>query len=151
MSVFDVARYILEKTGEITTMKLQKLVYYSQAWSLVWDEAPLFNEKITAWIDGPVVPELYQAHKGLFHVQASDISGDSTKLSSDQKETIDAVLGHYAKMTAAQLSRLTHEELPWIEARSGLEPTDNSASPEIPLASIASFYTALYNQLESNG
>ena len=42
-SVFDVAAYILEKQGEMTTLKLQKLVYYSQAWSLVWDEKPLFD------------------------------------------------------------------------------------------------------------
>ena len=35
-SVYDVAAYILEKQGAMTTWKLQKLVYYSQAWSLVW-------------------------------------------------------------------------------------------------------------------
>ena len=41
-SVYDVAAYILQKSGELTTWKLQKLVYYSQAWSLVWDERALF-------------------------------------------------------------------------------------------------------------
>lgn len=30
-NVFDVAAYILEKEGEMTTMKLQKLCYYAQA------------------------------------------------------------------------------------------------------------------------
>ena len=48
VSVFDAAAYIVEKTGEMTTLKLQKLVYYAQAWSLVWDERPLFDEKIEA-------------------------------------------------------------------------------------------------------
>lgn len=43
-SVFDTAKYILEKCGTMSTMKLQKLCYYSQAWSLVWDDAPLFDE-----------------------------------------------------------------------------------------------------------
>ena len=52
----DVAAYILQKKGEMTAMKLQKLVYYSQAWSVVWDERPLFHEKIEAWANGPVVP-----------------------------------------------------------------------------------------------
>ena len=42
-TVFDVARYILEKYGPLSAMKLQKMVYYSQAWSLVWDDAPLFD------------------------------------------------------------------------------------------------------------
>ena len=41
MTVFDAAAYILEQSGEMTAMKLQKLVYYSQSWSLVWDEEPL--------------------------------------------------------------------------------------------------------------
>ena len=35
-TVFDVAKYILSKTGSITTWKLQKLCYYSQAWALAW-------------------------------------------------------------------------------------------------------------------
>lgn len=31
VTVFDVAKYILEKKGEMTAMKLQKLIYYSKA------------------------------------------------------------------------------------------------------------------------
>ena len=58
VSVFDVAAYILDKLGPISTIKLQKLVYYCQAWSLVWDEEPLFSERIEAWVNGPVVREL---------------------------------------------------------------------------------------------
>ena len=64
--VFDVAKYILEKQGSMTTMKLQKLVYYSQAWSVVWDEKPIFEERIEAWASGPVVRELYEEHRGMF-------------------------------------------------------------------------------------
>ena len=57
-SVFDVAAYILERQGPMTTWKLQKLVYYSQAWSLVWDDDVLFPEEIEACANGPVVREL---------------------------------------------------------------------------------------------
>jgi uncharacterized phage-associated protein len=53
-SVLDVAQYILQRSGGMTTGKLQKLVYYSQAWSLVWDQRPLFNERIEAWANGPI-------------------------------------------------------------------------------------------------
>lgn len=62
-SVFDVAAYILERQGPMTTWKLQKLVY-CQAWSLVWDDDVLFPEEIEAWANGPVVRELYNAHRG---------------------------------------------------------------------------------------
>ena len=61
-TVFDVAKYIAEKTGELTAMKLQKLVYYAEAWNLAWDGEPLFSENFEAWANGPVVPELYQRH-----------------------------------------------------------------------------------------
>ncbi len=51
-SCLDVAEYILREMGPVTAMKLQKLVYYSQAWSLVWDEEPIFEEEIQAWANG---------------------------------------------------------------------------------------------------
>ena len=66
VSVLDVAAYILDKRGKMSTWKLQKLCYYAQAWSLVWDEEPLFEENIEAWANGPVVPRLYRKHQGQF-------------------------------------------------------------------------------------
>ena len=53
-TVLDVAKYVLEHNGRMTTMKLEKLVYYCQAWSLGWDEVPLFEEDFQAWANGPV-------------------------------------------------------------------------------------------------
>lgn len=78
-SVFDVSAYILKKTGPISAMKLQKLAYYAQAWSLVWDDAPLFSERIEAWANGPVCPDLYFAHQGEFTV-GTESRGDAKKL-----------------------------------------------------------------------
>ena len=34
----DVAAFIINRQGEMPSIKLQSLVYYSQAWSLVWEE-----------------------------------------------------------------------------------------------------------------
>ena len=65
VSVLDVAASILKHQGAMTTWKLQKLCYYSQAWSLVWDDEPLFTEKIEAWANGPVIPDLYQNIAGV--------------------------------------------------------------------------------------
>ena len=41
-TVHDVAAYILMRRGQMTAMKLQKLVYYSQAWGLVWMKRQCF-------------------------------------------------------------------------------------------------------------
>jgi uncharacterized phage-associated protein len=120
-SVLDVAQYILQKQGVMSVMKLQKLVYYCQAWSLVWDEKPLFSENIEAWANGPVVRRLYDAHKGKFEI-SSLIKGDSDNLTPAQRETIDAVLGCYGDKTAQWLGDLTHLEAPWNIAREGIPP-----------------------------
>lgn len=118
-TVFDVAAYILEQRGPMTAMKLQKLVYYAQAWALVWDEAPLFDDRIEAWANGPVCPTLYNAHRGEFHIE-SEPRGDSSALRGYERETVDAILSKYGAKTASWLSALTHSEDPWIDARHGL-------------------------------
>jgi len=139
--VFDVAKYILERQGSMTTMKLQKLVYYSQAWSVVWDEKPLFAEEIQAWASGPVVRELYDEHKGEFQISVLD-KGNTDNLKSEEKETIDAVLQAYGDKPAQWLSDLTHMEKPWNEAREGI-PIGQNCENKITLASMAEYYSSL--------
>lgn len=140
-SVFDVAQYILQEHGPVTAMKLQKLIYYSQAWALVWDEKPLFNERIEAWANGPVVRELFQLHKGQFIVDRIGI-GDAKNLKKAEKETIVAVLDFYSKKTAQYLSDLTHMEAPWLAAREDIPDGENSEN-EITLAAMHEYYSSI--------
>lgn len=140
-NVFDVASYILNKKAPITAMKLQKLVYYSQAWSLVWDEKPLFEEEIQAWRHGPVVPGLYKAHAGQFKLESLSC-GNAENLTNDEKETVDSVLETYGDKSSQWLSDLTHMESPWIDARKGLPP-DSSSQNEITQASMMEYYSSL--------
>ena len=122
-NIFDVASYVLKQTGSITSMKLQKLVYYSQAWSLAWDDEPLFDEDFQAWANGPVCPELFQAHKGFFRLPIDFfVNRTNGALTKDQVDTIDAVLKDYAGMAPHELSNLTHREYPWIQARGDTPP-----------------------------
>jgi len=140
-TVHDVAAYILKKQGRMTTMKLQKLVYYAQAWSLVWDEKPLFRARVEAWAAGPVVPELYRHHRGKFKVSEWP-SGDPSRLTAVERETVDAVLDFYGPMSSHWLSNLTHLERPWKEARGGLGPGERGQS-EITQAMMAEYYEGL--------
>ena len=141
-TVFDVAAYILDKQGEITAMKLQKLVYYSQAWALVWVDRPLFPERIEAWANGPVVPELYAAHRGCYQMKAGMIAGDPSQLSEEDKEVIHPVLAFYGDKSSRWLSDLTHAEAPWRDARTGLAALERG-NREITLASMYEYYSAL--------
>ena len=138
----DVAAYILRGKGEMTAMKLEKLVYYSQAWSLVWDEEPMFKDSIQAWVNGPVVPALYRLHRGMFKV-AEWPQGNPKALTPKQRETVDAVLNYYGDKSSQWLSDLTHREAPWMQARKGLEPGD-PCKREISHASMAEYYSNPY-------
>ncbi|MUG99372.1 DUF4065 domain-containing protein [Scytonema sp. UIC 10036] len=141
VNVHDVASYILEKIGPLMAMKLQKLVYYSQAWSLVWDEEPLFPEKIEAWANGPVVPALYNSHRGQFKVSELP-EGNSGNLTPTQRETIDEVIKFYGNRSSLWLSDLTHKEDPWINARQGLMLGERG-NQEITHAAMAEYYSSL--------
>jgi uncharacterized phage-associated protein len=138
----DVAAYILEQAGPMSTWKLQKLVYYSQAWSLVWDESALFADDIEAWANGPVIPNLYAAHRGRFTVSEGDIAGDPGTLSDDERETVDAVIGFYGEKTGRWLSELTHQEDPWLNAREGLRPGQRGHRA-ITEGALADYYGSL--------
>ncbi len=139
-TVHDLAAYILREQGRMSTWKLQKLVYYSQAWALVWDGEPIFKAHIEAWANGPVVPELYRKHRGKFSVDSWE--GDPRGLSDAHRDTVEIVLGEYGHLTGRQLSQLTHGERPWQEARRGLEPTQ-LGSQVIALDSLQAYYEVL--------
>ena len=141
-NVFNVAKYILEKCGDMSTMKLQKLCYYAQAWSLVWDDRPLFDEDFQAWANGPVCNELFQKTKGKFLVTASDETGGAGDLTDNQKDTINKVIEYYEPHNAQWLSRLTHLEDPWKNARANL-PEDAHSDAIISKESMALYYGGL--------
>lgn len=141
-NIFDTAKYVLEISGTMSTMKLQKLCYYSQAWSLVWDDSPLFNEDFEAWANGLVCPELFYKTQGKYSVNTSDEDGGENDLSEEQKDTINHVLEHYGCHNAQWLSQLTHMEDLWILARKGI-PSGAGCNNIITKESMALYYGGL--------
>ena len=139
-NIFDVANYILSKTGNITAMKLEKLCYYSQVWVLVWSEKPLFNNRIEAWGKGPVSPELYEWHKGQLIVTSDDKL--KSKCENNITKVEEDIVLEYGKFTAQELSDLTHAESPWLEANS-LCSLSSNCQAEITQAAMHEFYSSL--------
>lgn len=122
-TIYDVAKYILHKLGKMSAIKLQKLCYYSQVWSLVWDNALLFDEDFQAWASGPICKELFDLCNDSFEVSEDSPcvkSGNIQKLNSNQQETIETVLKHYGDKSSQWLSNLTYMEKPWSAARQGV-------------------------------
>jgi uncharacterized phage-associated protein len=138
--VNDVAAAIIERQGTMGTWKLQKLVYYCQAWHLVWEDKPLFPDRIEAWANGPVVRSLYDQHRGRYEV--TTWTGDPSRLTEDEVESIEAVLKTYGDKTGFWLSELTHQEPPWMDAREGLSPGERG-NTEISHGAMVEYYGGL--------
>lgn len=124
-------------------MKLEKLVYYCQAWSLVWDDRSLFAEDFEAWANGPVCPELFKKHQGYYFLEA-DFFGELNKdiFSAEQIETMDSIIRDFGDKEPQWLSDATHSEAPWLEQRKGLKdgaPSHRIISKE----SMKRFYSGL--------
>jgi uncharacterized phage-associated protein len=121
VNIFDVARYILHAIGgDISTMKLQKLCYYCQAWHLAWKGEPLFQEDFRRWDNGPVCKEIFDVHKGRFSINEEDTPINI--LSCDEVDNyvsaiIDRIIEDYGKFDGAQLSEIIHEEDPWKKTK----------------------------------
>ncbi len=146
-NVFDIAAFILSQKHPLPTPRLHKLLYYCQAWSLVWDEEPLFKQPIEAWASGPVIKALYEAHKGQFEMDLSDISklGNPDALTETQKETVKAVLRDYGNQSAQWIRDLIVMEKPWRDARKGLDDREGGGR-EMTLASMAEYYEGACNE-----
>lgn len=117
----DVARYFLYKTNPeigdtISNLKLQKLVYYAQGFSLAIFGTPLFDEAIKAWEHGPVVPSLYHDYKQYEagSIPSLDQFADSP-FSDEQIELLDEVYEVFGQFSAWALRNMTHSEPPWSE------------------------------------
>lgn len=138
----EIAKYIIasfqKKNKEISNLKLQKLLYYAQAWHLVLYEGPLFNDEIEAWVHGPVVPSVFREYK---------LFGWKSIAAKIQVETPDSLRFHlsevnrvYGKFDAVTLERMTHREDPWKRARGTLAP-DEPSHAVISLSSMKNYFS----------
>lgn len=126
----------------VTNKKLQKLLYYAQAWHLVFKGKPLFKDKIEAWVHGPTVGIIYDQFKLFsFNNIEKDINPDDLKkIPKSVLDILDEVWRVYGKYDGDYLELLTHNETPWQEARGNLETFEPSGN-EVLLKTIKSFYT----------
>jgi uncharacterized phage-associated protein len=146
-NAIDVARYFLGKAdrdaGDAPThLWLQKLVYYAQAWNLVFLGRPLFQESVEAWKNGPVVPSVWQEYKKyeMNVIPEQTVVGDSLFSSNKESDNLLAVVwDRYGGLTASSLWKLTHSETPWKNARIGLRLDEASKNP-ISLEDMRTYY-----------
>jgi uncharacterized phage-associated protein len=131
-----------EKDAPVSNLKLQKLLYYSQAWNLAFYKEPLFEEDFEAWVHGPVVPEIFRTYRD--HKWNSIPKVKASRITARAKQHLEEVWRVYGSLKAFDLERLTHSESPWKSARIGLAP-DASSCTVISKKSMREYYTARMN------
>ena len=135
----EIAKYFIMRAYEdgreaqITNMKIQKLLYYSQCLYLALNDEPLFADEIQAWRYGPVCPPAYQFYK-TFKAEKLPIptQENMANLTSEIKHILEEVWQYFGEYHAYYLSDLTHLEFPWQKARKDL-PSDASSTEPILL------------------
>lgn len=146
----EIADWILSRINTvagdtISPLKLQKLLYYCQAWHLaIFDEA-LFEEEIEAWAHGPVVPSQYSRFADILRTDSIDIADSelkTTKLTKETEDLLNEVIEIYGEHSASYLENLTHSESPWIDARKDLKSWERSNNV-ISKESMREFYVRL--------
>ncbi len=157
-----VARYValslLTKQMTVSPLKLQKLLYYVQAWSMVFfgRQRQMFADVPQAWVNGPVYPAIYNVWKGrnmCDHLSPEDFgtTGEDmddalmsvTKqlgLDAEEIQLLEQVVLKYGSKSQNYLIFLTHSELPWCEKREGLMPYERSVAP-LSLDTMCSYYS----------
>ena len=166
VSISDFAKYVglslLNKELGVSHLKLQKIIYYCQAWHMVFfgRENTLLKEVPQAWVNGPAYPAVYKKYK-----KDGDITDPMTKedfgysdiekglselsskmgLSDQQTECLDSVISLYGTKNITQLVFLTHSEKPWVEKRIGLKPYERSTE-ELSLQTMHDYYKERFNR-----
>lgn len=123
--VQEVANYFLDKLDIetedcISNLKLQKLVYYAQGFVLALTHKKLFNDKIEAWLHGPVVRVLYDEYKAngaTAIVKTENLEYTNLQKYPELMEILDEVYQVYGQFSAWKLRNMTHDERPWLDTR----------------------------------
>lgn len=152
IDVFDVADYFIYKSNfdnkarrTISPLKLQKLIYYAQAWHVTLNDGKkMFDENIEAWVHGPVVPSVYRKYKHYgYNFISEEIKQLPPKLNEKEykniKKTLELVWELYNELDAKTLEKMTHSEAPWQQARKGI-PNHEASNRIISTQSMRDYY-----------
>lgn len=157
--VLEVCRHVINYSNEkeygISNLKLQKVLYFIQAYFLIdkTKNAPCFDDKIEAWNFGPVVPAAYHEYKqyGSGDIPTIDsyilfdtdniwdterVKFNDDVITDEDKKRINKVVDKFSGYSATDLVAITHRQSPWMDAYA---PYKNN---EITLDAIKEYFNA---------
>lgn len=130
--VKKICEWFLSKES-LTPKKLQKLLYFAYSWDLVFEnesadslETELFSDCFEAWVHGPVVPSIWKEYRVNGYNEITKLDKQPENIDEDTIDTLEQVWEVYGKYNGNELESITHQELPWKNARKNLSPLDRS-------------------------
>ncbi len=145
---FVIADFFLTKS-ELTPKKIQKLVYYAYSWFIAINnhnpneiDNVLFEEVPEAWIHGPVFPSLYSKYKVYNWREVPKIDVTMEFENDDLKSFLEDIWKKFGVFSADELEYMTHQEMPWINARKNTIATASS-NQKLSLEDIFNYYNGL--------
>lgn len=140
-SVHDVATYLLRLADRdrigIDHLKLQKLVYYAQAFHLGSEGTPLFPDRLHAWRYGPVSPDLWSRYRYRRGYIAPPTHPVAPSLSHQEQDVVELVYERFRESSGSDLVRRTHSEAPWRQA---MERSRDGGSEVISHESMRAYF-----------
>ena len=127
-NIIDTAAYIIRRYREVAEeqldeMKLHKLLYFTQREALAITGEPAFAEVFEGWKYGPVSREVRSAYCG------GEIIVETKEVSDGLKYIVNNVIDEYGAIASWKLSKLSHKETSWENARAGLKAGENGNRP----------------------
>lgn len=149
-----VISYVFEGLREVTPLMLQKLLYFIQGISYALYNQPMFAEDCEAWAHGPVYPEVYDLFRDFKYNPIDDarfaiFEGTTDELTDEDRKAIDLVINTFGLYGGKAMERITHNEVPWRNARRGFGENIPSNEP-ITKESIKSYYEAVHKEYGIN-
>ena len=141
-----IAKWIINKIHP-EPLKLQKMLYLAQGYSYAFYDRPLFKDELEGWVHGPVVRNVYNMFKD-YQYNSIDVSFEIEELDKDATDVLEYVIKNFAKYDAKYLEKISHEQMPWILSRGGLDP-DERSDKTISKDSIANYFVNEVFQPES--
>ena len=145
---YNIADFFLTKSG-LTPKKIQKLVYYAYSWFIALNNQSadqidniLFEEIPEAWLHGPVFPSLYSRFKSFNWNEVPKNDENIQFENNDIMSFLNDIWNKFGTYSADELEYMTHQELPWINARRNID-SNESSNRKISLKDIFNYYNAL--------
>lgn len=104
------------KKGAITPLKLQKVLFFAQAASLVTRNKALFEDEFEAWQLGPAIRQVYKTfekHKGNL-IPAEE--GSCENITPEIEIFLKKVWNTFGRYSSMELVEMTHSHAPWKDA-----------------------------------